>query len=111
LDDPDSKDSQYLANSSPGFADTWRQKLKNQLRLATQRKLPPSCLRCGMREVSYFKEGEWAPHPGTGEEVRFSCSGMCSTDFAVKFYNLDGELLPLSDDEKSNYLDAVSHPS
>jgi hypothetical protein len=85
--------------STPGFTEVWKYKREAQLRHVLARRLPPSCLHCGHRQVSFFTEGKWAPHPGTGEEVRFSCTGMCSTDFAMKFYDIDGNLLELSDKE------------
>ena len=101
LDDPNSERSLQLGRSpNPGFPETWRQVLLLQLRHAQLRELPPSCLTCGQRDVAYFPEGEWAPHPGTGEEVRFSFAGMCSTDFARKFYDVDGKLLDLSESER-----------
>lgn len=102
LEDPGSKKSLELARSSdPLFAARWKQTLEAELRHATLRKLPPSCLHCGHRDVAYFLLGQWAPHPGTGEEVRFSISGMCSTDFAVKFYDIDGTPLQITEEERA----------
>lgn len=93
--------------SSPVFSEAWKRRLVTVLQHVLARRLPPSCLYCGERQVSYFKEGEWAPHPGTGEEVRFYGSGMCSTDFAMKFYDIDGNLLNLSLEERRALFEAI----
>ena len=61
----------------------------------------------GYDPVAYFTEGQWAPHPGTGEEVRFYCSGMCSTDFAVRFYDVDCNALNITEEEKAELWEAV----
>ena len=108
LADPTSKRSLELSRvSTVGFSQTWIETLKVSLRHAILRKMPPSCLHCGHREVVYFVEGQWAPHPGTGEEVRFYGSGMCSTDYAKKFYDVDCNLLNITDEEKEELWEAV----
>ena len=102
LSDPNSKLSQELARfSRRGFSEVWKQKLEVTLRHAILRKLPPTCIHCGYRNVAYFIEDRWAPHPGTGEEVRFYSSGMCSTDFARKFYDVDCNPLVITEDQKA----------
>jgi len=108
LADPNSKRSLELAGgSTPGFAERWKQKLEVELRHATLRQMPPSCIHCGHRDVAYFTEGQWAPHPGTGEEVRFYCSGMCSTNFAVRFYDVDCNPLNITEEEKAELWEHV----
>lgn len=89
LTDPNSERSRELARiSTVGFSETWIEKLRVSLRHAMLRKLPASCLYCGHREVAYFTEGQWAPHPGTGEEVYFGGSGMCGTGYAKKLVTI-----------------------
>jgi hypothetical protein len=106
--DPNSELSLRLAKSlAPGFAETWKQKLEVQLRHVTLRKMPPSCIHCGHRDIAYFVEDQWAPHPGTGEEVQFYCSGMCSTDFARRFYDVDCNPLILTEEEEAALREAV----
>jgi hypothetical protein len=108
LADPNSKRSLELAiGSTPEFAETWKRKLEVELRLSTLRQMPPSCIYCGHRDVAYFIEGRWAPHPGTGEEVRFYGSGMCSTNFAVRFYDVDCNPLTITDEEKAELWEHV----
>jgi len=108
LADPSSKRSMEFAKlSTSGFAEIWKQKLDVQLRHAMLRKMPPSCIHCGHREVAYFVEGALAPHPGTGEEVRFYGSGMCSTNFAVKFYDVDCNPLNITEQEKARLWEEV----
>ena len=110
LADPASKRSLELARmSTANFSETWIKKLQVGLQHATLRKLPPSCLECGYREVAYFIEGQWAPHPKTGEEVLFYFSGMCSTNYAKKFYDTDCNPLDITDEQKAALWDAVRH--
>lgn len=102
LEDPTSARSLSLGKGSPpDFPATWRQRVELELHQATRRTLPPSCLHCSQRDVAYFTVGQWAPHPGTGEEVLFRISGMCSTDFAVKFYDLEGTPLNITGEERA----------
>jgi len=108
LDIPTSAISQSVAKSPvTGFGGTWRKRLEVELQQAMIRRLLPSCLTCGQREVSYFKEREWSTHPKTGEEVLFHLSGMCSTSFAIKFYDVEGNLLDLSDEKRKILMDMV----
>jgi hypothetical protein len=108
LSDPTSARSQELAkSSSPHFPEVWKRKREVEFRHALARRLPPSCLHCGQRRVAFFTEGEWASHPGTGEDVRFCCSGMCSTNFAMKFYDVDGNLLKTSAEERAALLESI----
>lgn len=108
LEDPESDRSMQIEKGfSAGFANVWKEELQFQLRHARVRNSRPSCLQCGQRSVTYFEEGVWAPHPETGEEVRFSCSGMCSTDFAMRFYDIDGNPLIVSDQEEAALRDKV----
>ena len=109
LDDPKSTRSQQISKSrASNFPEHWRNKRELQLRHVTARKLPPSCLVCGSRQVSFFPDGEWAPHPETGEEVRLSCTGMCSTGFAMKFYDTEGQLLDLGNEERERFLKLIN---
>lgn len=108
LADPDSKRfSEIVRGMGPGFAVKWRHRLEVELRHAVLRTTPPSCLHCGHREVAYFVEDQWAPHPGTGDDVHFSNTGMCSTDFAKKFYDVDCNPLHLSESEKTELREAI----
>jgi hypothetical protein len=108
LDDPNSARSQELKKSlSKDFPQRWRRRKELELNQARSRRLPPSCIHCGNREIVYFTEGEWAPHPGTGEDVRFYIQGMCSTAFANKFYDLEGNPLELVAEELKALLDVV----
>lgn len=81
---------------------------RNQLTLWSKRTSQPRCMNCGEPRVSFFVEGKWSPHPHSGEEVLFSCVGMCSTDFAMRFYNPDGVELTLSEDQRKDYLSLVN---
>jgi hypothetical protein len=105
LEEPESEIAKMLRRSStPDFSDRWKRRREMDLLLVTQRTEPASCLTCGGRQVVHFIDDVWMPHPGTGEEVRFSCSGMCSTTFAMKFYDLEGRLLEIDTDDKKRLL-------
>ena len=108
LDDRNSEYSKTLLKRVPsGFAERWRLKLEAELRHVYLRTLAPSCMHCSHRKVAYFAKDTWAPHPGTGEDVRFFCSGMCSTDFAKKFYDLECHPLQLTPDERGELWESV----
>jgi hypothetical protein len=95
--------------SSEAVRAAFKGPLETELRHLLRRKLAPSCLHCGQRRVSYFKKGDWAPHPGTGEEVRLYFSGIgipTSHYLAWKFYDIEGNFLDLSDEEKQNLLES-----
>ena len=60
-------------------------------------------MKCGKAEVTFFVSGEWSPHPKTGELIMFSAVGMCSTNFAMRFFNPEGEELTLTEIEQEHY--------
>jgi hypothetical protein len=108
LKNPESTRSQELRKSSlPDFPEIWQHRRQLELRHAHARTLPASCLACGERQVSRLPDNEWAPHPATGERVRLYASGMCSTDYAMKFYDTDGTLLPLTEAERMRLLTLI----
>jgi hypothetical protein len=107
LEDPASERSKRIAlSSNPRFPQEWKRSRKSFLKHALLRTLPPSCIVCSGRHVSYFSQ-EWAVHPGTGEEVRLRCTGMCSTDFAMRFYDVEGNLLEPSDEERDRFEELI----
>ena len=108
LDDPDSERSKQVAKSlSKDFPDHWRERRVLELQLAEQRELPPSCLTCGGRNVIFIPEDDWISHPTGDGEIRLSVSGMCSTNFAMKFYDTEGNPLELTDRDRDRLLDIV----
>jgi hypothetical protein len=101
LSDPASAMWQAAAKGTwPGHPEVWKARCEKRLRHVLLRRLAASCLSCGQRQVSFFKQREWVPHPGTGQEVRLHCSGMCSGLIRTKYYDIDGNPLELSDEEK-----------
>lgn len=109
MDDPRSDISKQLARSEvPGFTERWRSKKELELKHAQSRNLAPSCMSCGGRDVFHFPDNEWVAHPETGEGVRLSGTGMCSTDFAMKFFDVDANPLDLDESERSRLLEIVN---
>lgn len=105
LNDPESEMSQQLRRSPvASFPEDWKHRREMDLLLATQRTEPASCLTCGGRRVSHFTADVWMTHPETGEEVRLTSPGMCSTGFAMKFYDLEGNLIDIGDKEKKRLM-------
>lgn len=105
LEDPESEMSRQLRRSSlSDFPARWKRRRTVELALVTKRTEPAMCLTCGERRVSHFTADAWMAHPGTGEEVRLSSSGMCSTGFAMKFYDPDGHPVDVDADEKKRLL-------
>jgi hypothetical protein len=77
--------------------------LEGELRHILARSLPPSCLSCGRRQVSFLQFGEWGLHPGTGEEFRL-CIGGWGTGISrarLRHYDADGQALELTDEEEA----------
>lgn len=108
LDDPDSERSKQVARGlSEDFPKRWRARRARELQIAELRKLAPSCLTCGNRNVIFIPENEWIAHPAGDGKIRLSMSGMCSTDFAMKFYDTEGNPLKLSDTDRQRLLDLV----
>lgn len=105
LENPESQISILLQRSPvPDFLCLWKRRREMELLLFTQRIEPASCLTCGERQVTHFIDDVWMSHPGTGEEVRLTSTGMCSTDFAMRYYDLEGRLLEIDADEKKRLL-------
>jgi hypothetical protein len=86
------------------FIPSWRETLGLTISWRKRRTLPASCLTCGQRDLFFFPPpGEWTSHPLTGESVRLSCTGMCSTSFANDFFDIDGHRLNLSEEKRRQY--------
>ena len=86
----------------------WKKCLTDLLVLWEERQSPAKCLRCFQPTVSQFVYDKWTPHPETGEEILFECVGMCSTDFAMRFFSPDCIELPLSEEEHERLFERVS---
>jgi hypothetical protein len=80
-----------------------KDRLEGELRHILVRSLPPSCLSCGRRQVSFFKLGEWGLHPDTGEEFRLCVEGWGSgiSGARLRYYDVDGHELELKDEEEA----------
>ncbi len=76
--------------------------LEGELRHILVRSLPPSCLSCGRRQVSFLQFGEWGLHPGTGEEFRLCMEGWYTgiSRSRPRYYDTDGHALELTKDEE-----------
>ena len=85
--------------------------LSRRIEWRKRRALPPSCLTCGGRDIFCFPVGEWIPHPSSGELVCLSSSGMCSTAFAVDFFDVDGHRLAVSEEKRQQYWSEVQNRS
>ena len=103
IDEPNSEwYRRYPRGRAPGEDSRIRERLRNQLSLWARRKNLPRCLVCGLPGVSFFVEGKWTPHPGSGEEVLFSCVAICSDGFAMRFFDPDGVELTLTETERKH---------
>jgi hypothetical protein len=98
---------QFKRPPSAEFIENTKASLRNKLRLWELRTSPPRCMSCGKSLVSFFEDGKWSPHPGTGEEVFFSWAGMSSTDFAMRFFDPEGAELALSDAQRMHYFSLI----
>jgi hypothetical protein len=65
-----------------------------------RRTLPASCLTCGKRDIFTFPVGEWVAHPSSGELVCLSSTGMCSTAYAMDFFDVEGHRLIISEEQR-----------
>jgi hypothetical protein len=104
IDDPNSE--WYRTRRREPLAEDiafFRRRLNNLLVLWQERTSAPKCLKCFHSTVSKFVWNKWAAHPGTGEEVLYQCVGMCSTDFAMRFFTVDCEELSLSEEKENAF--------
>jgi hypothetical protein len=81
----------------------WKKLLNALVLLWDERTSPAKCMTCFQPTVSQFVWGKWQPHPGTGEEIFYECTGMCSTDFAMRFFTPNCEELSLSKAEEEKF--------